>query len=109
MRKEKAPKHNLPTWKECMLLEANSRFEYTGPISIEPEPELTPLHEFILEYDDNDEYKSDWFMHRLEKLVNYVKVQTIYEAIDNCTLHYGGKLIEVDELLEYAEKEIKGK
>lgn len=75
---EPAPANNLPDWKECRLRVENSEhiekriseggfgFEEDGYYANE-------LHKFIHDYDDADPYKSAWFLHRLEKLIEFVK------------------------------------
>jgi hypothetical protein len=34
------------------------------------------LHRFIYEYDDADPYRSAWFLHRLERLLNEVRADS---------------------------------
>jgi hypothetical protein len=50
-----APAHTLPTWKECE--------------KVMDSPNETTLARFIYDYDDADDYHSDWFMHRLELVI----------------------------------------
>jgi len=86
---EQAPKHNLPNWKECALRVGNQKYlADKGAIkdgkivddfyydALLPEQ----IHAFIYEYDDSDEYKSSWFLHRLELLLNETKQQSIADA-----------------------------
>ena len=66
-----APPNNLPTWAECALRVDNSDFiskrVAEGGYGPEPDSKLaTELHRFIYEYDDADPYRSAWFLHRLE-------------------------------------------
>ena len=77
-----APSNNLPTWAECNKRMSNrAHLESIGAIkdgvliddyyfeTLLPDP----IHEFIYEYDDTDAYKSAWFLHRLELVINYVE------------------------------------
>ena len=69
-----APSHGLPNWSECNLRVGNS--EWMKDNDREPEDDsltANPLHEFIYEYDDSDAYKSAWFLHRLEKLIDFIR------------------------------------
>lgn len=65
-----APSNNLPTWAEC-----NRRVEVTDHLAERsqggpsPECEASELHRFIYEYDDADSHRSEWFLHRLEKVL----------------------------------------
>lgn len=73
-----APSHSLPDWSECNLRVGNS--EWLKDNSRKPEHDsltATPLHEFIYEYDDSDTYKSAWFLHRLEKLIGFIKSEQV--------------------------------
>ncbi len=75
--KEPAPPNSLPDWSECSLRVANSDFiakrVAEGGYGAEPDTKLaTELHRFIYEYDDADSYRSAWFLHRLEKVLNEV-------------------------------------
>lgn len=74
---EPAPPNNLPDWNECALRVANSDFiakrVAEGGYGPEHDSKLaTELHRFIHEYDDSDPYRSAWFLHRLEKLLQEV-------------------------------------
>lgn len=69
-----APPSSLPNWNECALRVANSSFiekrVADGGYGADPDTKLaTELHRFIYEYDDADPYRSAWFRHRLERLV----------------------------------------
>jgi hypothetical protein len=74
---EQAPANSLPTWGECNLIIENHEFRIRAEAGLEgavlDTPPTTPvpteLHRFIYEYDDADECRSAWFMHRLEKLL----------------------------------------
>lgn len=73
--KTPAPPNSLPTWEECSLRVSNSDYiakrVAEGGYGAEDDALLaTELHRFIHEYDDTDPYRSAWFMHRLELLVN---------------------------------------
>lgn len=75
-----APTSSLPDWSECAMRVANSDFlakrVAEGGYGPEHDSKLaTELHRFIYEYDDADAYRSAWFLHRLEKLINEVKSQ----------------------------------
>lgn len=72
---EAAPPNGLPTWDECATRVENSDFIAKriaeGGYGAEPDSLLaTELHRFIYEYDDADPYRSAWFLHRLERLLN---------------------------------------
>lgn len=76
--REPAPPNNLPDFEECARLIENAEFRARAAaglegavlMTIDQSPEPTELHRFIHEYDDADSYRSAWFMHRLEKVVN---------------------------------------
>lgn len=73
-----APANSLPSHGECALRVGNSEHidkrvaeggygnEYGVPVASE-------LHKFIYEYDDADPYRSAWFLHRLERLLDETK------------------------------------
>ena len=76
------PLNTLPTWDECDTRMSNKRhLEDMGAIkdgiliddfyceTLLP----NPIHEFIYAYDDADAYRSAWFLHRLELVINHVK------------------------------------
>ena len=79
--REPAPPHGLPSWHECNRIIENDSFRKRAAAGLEGAvldlPEVTPtptaLHRFIQEYDDSDPYRSDWFMHRLELVLNEAK------------------------------------
>lgn len=78
---EPAPGNNLPDWSECALRVDNSeyiekRISEGGYGFEEDGYYANELHKFIHEYDDSDPYKSAWFLHRLEKLIEFVKSET---------------------------------
>jgi len=72
-----APPNNLPDWNECSLRLENKEFleenGFNKLISSDGPLLPNPIHEFIYEYDDKDPYKSAWFLHRLENLINFVR------------------------------------
>jgi len=73
-----APKNSLPDWFECELRVKNSKFiekrVNEGGYGAEPDSKLaSQVHHFIYEYDDADPYRSEWFLHRLELLLNETK------------------------------------
>lgn len=76
--KDPAPSNNLPDWNECSLRVSNTEYVEKriadGGLGFE-EPGLyaNEIHKFIYEYDDSNPYKSAWFLHRLEKLIEFVK------------------------------------
>lgn len=77
-RADAAPPNSLPDWDECAMRVANSDFiakrVAEGGHGPEHDSKLaTELHRFIYEYDDADPYRSAWFLHRLEKLINEIK------------------------------------
>lgn len=68
-----APKHSLPNWSECSRIVENHAFRARAVAGLEGQvldtpagPSPTALHRFIHEYDDADPYRSAWFLHRLE-------------------------------------------
>lgn len=75
---DEAPPNSLPDWDECALRVANSNFiakrVAEGGYGPEPDSKLaTQLHRFIYEYDDADPYRSAWFLHRLELVLEEAK------------------------------------
>lgn len=75
---EPAPENSLPTWSECNQRVDNSNFIderiADGGFGFEEDGYYAnELHRFIHEYDDADPYRSAWFLHRLEKLIEFVK------------------------------------
>jgi len=74
---DEAPTNSLPTYEECALRVGNAKYlkdnNLENDASHHGTPLPTPLHEFIYEYDCADAYKSAWWMHRLEKLIEFVK------------------------------------
>ena len=72
-----SPLSDLPSWEDCKIRVANREFIEKEELNINdfPEPHNMPneLHEFLYEYDESDDYKSAWFRHRLERLINKVK------------------------------------
>lgn len=94
-----APSHSLPDWSECNLRVGNS--EWLKDNDREPEHDsltANPLHEFIYEYDDSDAYKSAWFLHRLEKLIGFIKSEQVPTS-------EVAKLVEaLEEMIDVAER-----
>lgn len=73
-----APANSLPDWEECQLRVHNSNFiakrVAEGGYGAEQDSKLaTQLHRFIYEYDDAEPYRSAWFLHRLELVLNEVR------------------------------------
>ena len=80
--REVAPPNSLPNWSECSLRVGNSKYLEERKDSGGYGPEYdsktaTELHRFIYEYDDADRYRSAWFMHRLERLIEEVRADTL--------------------------------
>lgn len=78
--REQAPPNSLPSWSECAMRVDNSDFiakrVAEGGYGPEADSKLaSQLHRFIHEYDDADPYRSAWFLHRLELVVNEAKAQ----------------------------------
>lgn len=85
---EKAPPNNLPKWEECALRVANSNFidKRVSDGGYGPEFDsktATHLHRFIHEYDDDDPYKSEWFLHRLELVLEEARSEAQKQATSN--------------------------
>jgi len=83
---EQAPCNSLPSYDECKLRVENSDFIAKhiaeGGYGAEPDSLLAnQLHRFIYEYDDADPYRSAWFLHRLELLINEVKATTAAHGV----------------------------
>ena len=82
---EPAPANSLPAWSECAIRVGNSKTieqrvkeggygnEYNAPVA-------SQLHRFIYEYDDDDPYRSAWFMHRLELLIQEIKAEAAFAS-----------------------------
>jgi hypothetical protein len=73
-----APTNSLPDWKECRLRVENSEYIdqriSDGGFGYEEDGYYAnEIHKFIHEYDDSDPHRSAWFLHRLEKLIEFVK------------------------------------
>lgn len=69
-----APSNNLPDWGECAMRVTNSDFiakrVAEGGHGPDSDSKLAnELHRFIYEYDDADAFRSAWFLHRLELLL----------------------------------------
>ena len=82
MSNEEAPKTSLPSWSDCQSMVSNRDYliecgAIKNSVLVDDYYEdsnslnLTPVHEFIYEYDDADPFKSGWFMHRLEMALDY--------------------------------------
>lgn len=83
--REPAPPNNLPRWEDCALRVSNSdliaKRVAEGGYGAEPGSLLaTELHRFIYEYDDMDPYRSAWFMHRLELVLNEARADALRNA-----------------------------
>lgn len=80
--REVAPPNNLPNWAECKLRVENSKFinkrVADGGHGAEQDSKLAKeLHRFIHEYDEKDPYRSSWFLHRLEKLLDETRIEAL--------------------------------
>lgn len=91
-----APSNSLPSWSECNLRVGNSEWLKDNDIEADHDSlTANPLHEFIYEYDDSDAYKSAWFLHRLEKLIDFIRsepqpdVSQLVEARDLLSMFRG--------------------
>lgn len=74
---EEAPKNSLPSYKECRMRVEN--LDYLKENDLEDDDYYdnsllpNPIHEYIYEYSAVDEYKNRWWLHRLEKLIDFVR------------------------------------
>jgi len=76
-----APPNSLPDWSECALRVENSDFisrrMAEGGHGHEPDGKYaSELHRFIYEYDDANDFRSAWFLHRLELVLAEAKEST---------------------------------
>lgn len=103
-RADAAPPNSLPDWDECAMRVANSDFiakrVAEGGDGPERDSKLaTELHRFIYEYDDADPYRSTWFLHRLEKLINEIKTNASlpidFKQASELLAMFGGEAGEV--------------
>lgn len=83
------PPNNLPTWAECALRVDNSDFiaKRVSDGGYGPEPDsllATELHRFIYEYDDADPYRSAWFLHRLELVLEEARREASNAKASGC-------------------------
>lgn len=77
-----APPNNLPSHSECAQRVHSSDFiakrVAEGGHGPDADSRLaTELHRFINEYDDADPYRSAWFLHRLELLLDETKREAL--------------------------------
>ena len=77
-KRDEAPPNSLPTWSECALRVDNSNYiekrVAEGGYGPEADSKIaSELHRFICEYDDLDTYRSAWFLHRLERVLDEAK------------------------------------
>ena len=84
--REPAPPNSLPTWEECAVRVDNSDFiakrVAEGGYGFDADGKLaTQLHRFIYEYDDADPYRSAWFLHRLELVLEEAKREASNAAL----------------------------
>jgi hypothetical protein len=75
--RDDAPSNSLPSYKECRLRVENTKYVEerikAGGFGFDDDGlYASQLHKFIYEYDDADPYKSAWFLHRLELLINEI-------------------------------------
>ena len=78
--KRQAPSNKLPTWGECALRVENSDFivKRMADGGYGPDHDsllANELHRFIYEYDDSDPFRSAWFLHRLELVLEEVRME----------------------------------
>lgn len=76
--REEAPPNSLPKWGECSIRVDNSNYiekrVAEGGYGPDSDSKLaSQLHRFIYEYDDADPYRSAWFLHRLERVLEEAK------------------------------------
>ena len=95
---DQAPPNNLPDWDDCALRVRNSEFiakrVAEGGYGAEPDSLLaTELHRFIYEYDDARPYRSAWFRHRLELVLNEAKALA---AAPQAAVPAGWKLVPME-------------
>lgn len=78
-QRDELPTNKLPSWNECMIRVDNEK--YLNDNNLENDDyycdALLPneLHRFIYEYDDADPVRSAWFLHRLDKLIDFIKLE----------------------------------
>ncbi len=75
--RDDAPSNSLPSYAECVLRVENTKHVEerikAGGFGFEDDGlYASQLHKFIYEYDDFDPYRSAWFLHRLELLINEI-------------------------------------
>ncbi len=88
--REPAPPHSLPAWNECDTIIKNHEFRQRAKAGLEGQvldtaqesPEPSALVRFIHEYDDADRYRSAWFMHRLEQVLQEATHPMPASAVD---------------------------
>lgn len=100
-KQEEAPPNKLPSWDECALRVANSDFIAKriaeGGYGPEPDSKLaSQLHRFIYEYDDADPYRSAWFLHRLELVLQEQSAELLAQRDELARLLKG--YVERDEM-----------
>ena len=79
--KRQTPSNKLPPWSECALRVDNSDFiaKRMAEGGFGPDHDsllANELHRFIYEYDDSDPYRSAWFLHRLELVLEEVRMES---------------------------------
>lgn len=102
-----APSNSLPSWSECNLRVGNSEWLKDNDREAECDSlTANPLHEFIYEYDDSDAYKSAWFLHRLENLIDFIRseqrpspsVEGLVDALCRCRHQASYSIGEIEAL-----------
>lgn len=78
------PTNSLPDWKDCNLRVSNSNYVEariaSGGYGFDDDGHYAnELHKFIYEYDCENEYKSAWWRHRLEMMIEFVKAEAVDE------------------------------
>jgi hypothetical protein len=99
---EPAPPNSLPSWDECALRVSNSDFiakrVAEGGYGADEDSLLAKeLHRFINEYDDADPYRSAWFLHRLELLLEETKKEAL--AATPAAVQQGREALSDDRVL----------
>lgn len=110
---EKAPPNSLPSWSECALRVSNADFIARRVAEGGSGPDgysllATQLHRLIYEYDDADPYRSAWFLHRLELVLDEAKsdLAQYKEDAEKWRAYVEQKWISVKDSLPETGKEV---
>lgn len=106
--REPAPPNSLPSYEECSLRVENSdyvekRIAEGGHGYEEAGLYANQLHRFIHEYDDADHYRSAWFLHRLELLVNELRAEAKQSPEPDAGIR--AALVAADEEMKYFDED----